>query len=338
MAAMRGYAPGEQPAPGVRVVKLNTNECPYAPSPRVAQALREFDVDSLRRYPQPMADRFRASAAALYGLRTEQVLAGNGSDDILNIILRAWLDPGDALACPAPTYSLYPVLAQIHGARMVPVPWADDWRLPVDALCATGARLTIVANPNAPSGTLVPIAELRALAVRHDGLLVIDEAYVEFADESALALLAELPNVLLSRTLSKSYGLAGLRFGYALGDARVIAELAKVKDSYNCDALSVAAAVAAIEDQDYARQMWARVRAERARLATTLTQRGCEVIPSQANFLFVRPPGGDGAGLYAALKARGVLVRHFAEPALADRVRITVGTPEENDVLLRALP
>lgn len=337
VAAMAGYTPGEQPAPGTALIKLNTNENPFPPSPRVAAALRDFPVEALRRYPSPAATAFREAAARLYGLDPAQILAGNGSDDILNIILRAYLDPGDVLAFPEPTYSLYRVLAAIHGAQVVPVPWAPGWRLPAAALLGAGARVLFVANPNAPSGTVVPVADLADLAARFTGLVVIDEAYVEFAGAGALELLGTCGNVLLSRTLSKSYSLAGLRFGYALGDAAVIAELAKVKDSYNCDALSVVAAVAALEDQDYARGVWARVRTERERLARGLSQRGFDVIPSAANFLFARPPDGDGAGLYHALKARGILVRHFAEAALLDRVRITVGTEAENDALLAAL-
>ncbi len=338
VAQSSGYTPGEQPRAGDRIIKLNTNENPYPPSPRVAEALADFPVESLRRYPSPMADQFREVAAQLYGLSPAQVLAGNGSDDILNIVLRAYLDPGDVLAYPDPSYSLYPVLAQIHGVRLAPVPWVANWALPINALASSGARVLFVTNPNAPSGTLVPTNTLRDLAKAFAGLVLIDEAYVEFADESGLALLADCPNVVLSRTLSKSYSLAGLRFGYAMGAAQVIAELAKVKDSYNCDAISIAAAVAALQDQPYARSCWAKVKTERSRMTAELVGRGFDVIPSQTNFLFARPSSGDGAQLYAHLKQRGILVRHFDKPGLADRVRITVGTHEENTELLAALP
>lgn len=332
-----GYTPGEQPRAGERIIKLNTNENPYPPSPQVAEALAGFPVESLRRYPSPMADRFRETAAHVYGLSPAQVLAGNGSDDILNIVIRAYLDPGDVLAYPDPSYSLYPVLADLHGVKVKPVPWEDGWTLPVAALASSGARVLFITNPNAPSGTLVPTTSLRRLASEFAGLILIDEAYVEFADESALPLLGECPNVVLSRTLSKSYSLAGLRFGYALAAAQVVTELAKVKDSYNCDAIAIAAATAALQDQAYARGVWAKVKSERARMTTELMARGYDVIPSQTNFLFARPPAGNGREVYERLKQKGILVRHFDKPGLGERVRITIGTPEENTELLAAL-
>jgi histidinol-phosphate aminotransferase len=230
------------------------------------------------------------------------------------------------------------VLAEIHGVQVAPIAWDDHWSLPADGLRATGARVVFVTNPNAPSGTLVPTEALRQFAHNFSGLVLIDEAYVEFAEESGLALLGDCPNVVLSRTLSKSYSLAGLRFGYVLGAAEVIEELAKVKDSYNCDALSIAAATAALNDQEYARSTWAKVKHERARMVVELTARGWDVIPSQTNFLFARPPGGDGGSLYTHLKQKGILVRHFRKPGLADRIRLSIGTHEENTELLAALP
>lgn len=338
VARSAGYTPGEQPKPGEKIIKLNTNENPYPPSPHVTEAIATFDVDRLRRYPSPMADTFRGAAAQLYGISPAQVLAGNGSDDILNIVIRAYLNPGDVLAYPDPSYSLYSVLAEIHGVRVAPVAWNDGWSLPAEGLRATGARVAFITNPNAPSGTVVSTETLRQFAQSFSGLVLIDEAYVEFAEESGLPLLADCPNVLLSRTLSKSYSLAGLRFGYALGAAQVIEELAKVKDSYNCDAIAIAAATAALQDQNYARSTWAKVKHERARMVAELTARGWNVIPSQTNFLFVRPPGGDGGSLYAHLKQKGILVRHFNKPGLADRIRISIGTHEENTELLAALP
>lgn len=338
VARSSGYTPGEQPRAHQKIIKLNTNENPYPPSPRVAEAIATFPCEVLRRYPSPMADRFRETAAALYGLSPAQVLAGNGSDDILNIIIRAYLDPGDVLAYPDPSYSLYPVLADIHGVRVAPVAWEDGWTLPSEGLLRSGARVVFITNPNAPSGTVVPLRTLESFARAFSGLVLLDEAYVEFAEESGLPLLASCPNVVLSRTLSKSYSLAGLRFGYALGAAEVMAELAKVKDSYNVDALSIAAATAALSDQEYAQGTWAGVKAERSRLVAELTARGFDVIPSQTNFVFARPPRGDGGSLYAHLKQQGILVRHFDKPGLSDRIRISVGTPEENTALLAALP
>jgi histidinol-phosphate aminotransferase len=334
---MEGYTPGEQPSPGERVVKLNTNENPYPPSPRVMEAIRSLDPERLRRYPSPMADGFRTAAARAFGVTPERVLVGNGSDELLGMALRTFLGPGELLAYPHPTYSLYPVLAQIGEVKVAEIPWGPGWDLPVGELVASGARAVFFANPNAPSGTLAPSARVRELAATFQGLVLIDEAYVDFADESSLAVVAEFPNVLVTRTLSKGYALAGLRLGFAIGAPTLISQMSKVKDSYNCDALSVVAGVAALGDQDYARGTWARVRAERARLTAELERRGWQVIPSAANFLLATSPGGDGAAIYRGLKSRGVLVRFFDKPGLTDKVRITVGNPEQNDALLAEL-
>lgn len=335
--AMDGYLPGEQPAPGERVVKLNTNENPYPPSPRVLDAIRAVDPDRLRRYPNPTADGFRTAAAAALGVTPDMILCGNGSDDVLAIVTRTFLGPGDALCAPEPTYSLYPVLAHIGEVKFLPVPWGPGWSLPVDALCAIGARAVFFANPNAPSGTLAPRAAVRDLCRRFAGVVLCDEAYVEFADEDSLPLIAECPNLVISRTLSKAYSLAGLRFGWAIAQAPLVRQMHKVKDSYNCDAVAVAAATAALADREYARSTWERVRSERARLTAELSRRGFTVEPSQANFLLAAVPGGDGGGVYRALKGKGVLVRFFDRNGLRDKVRITVGSPAENDALLAAI-
>jgi histidinol-phosphate aminotransferase len=335
--ALEGYVPGEQPAPGARVVKLNTNENPYPPSPRVLEAIRAIPAGALQRYPQPMADAFRETAARILGVPPEAILAGNGSDDILTIATRTFLAPGDALACAEPTYSLYPVLARLQDARIVGVPWGPGWSLPIDALIATGARAIYLANPNAPSGTAVPVAAVEALARAFDGALLVDEAYADFADGHCLDLARRLPNVIVSRTMSKAYSLAGVRFGFAVAHPSVIAEMAKVKDSYNCDAIAIAAATAALADQAYAKETWVKVRAERIRLTRALEAMGWTVLPSQTNFVLATVPGGRAKHVHMALKARGVLVRHFDAPGLADKVRITVGTPEDTDALLAAL-
>lgn len=335
--ALDGYVPGEQPAPGARVVKLNTNESPYPPSPRVMDAIRAVPAHALQRYPRPMADEFRAAASRVLGVPEDAILAGNGSDDILTIATRTLLAPGDTLAYPVPTYSLYPVLARLQDARVATVPWGDDWSLPVDALVATGARAIYLANPNAPSGTAVPIAAVEALARAFDGALLVDEAYADFADANCLELALRLPNVVISRTMSKAYALAGLRFGFAVASAAIVREMAKVKDSYNCDAVSIAAAAAAIEDQEYARAMWAKIRIERERLAHALAAAGWSVLPSQANFVLATVPGGRAAEVKAALMTRGVLVRYLDAPGLEDKLRITVGTSDDTDALLAAI-
>ncbi len=335
---MAGYTPGEQPKPGETVIKLNTNENPYPPSPTVFDAIREVGPDALRRYPQPMADDFRRVAARVHGVAPEQVLAGNGSDDILQIALRSYCGPGDVLASPDPTYSLYPVLAELAEVRFVTVAWDDGWTLPSDALLATNPRAIFFANPNAPSGTCVPAAQVSALAARTDALVLVDEAYVDFAESSCLPLLATHDNVLISRTLSKGYGLAGLRFGYAIAHSSVIAQMAKVKDSYNCDAIAIAAATAALDDQPYARHQWARVKHERARVTEALSTRGFSVIPSQGNFVLATLPGAAPARpVYDGMKSRGVLVRFFDKPGLNNKLRITIGTPDENAAMLAAL-
>jgi histidinol-phosphate aminotransferase len=339
--AMDGYTPGEQPGVNARVVKLNTNENPFPPSPRVLQAIRDIEGETLRRYPNPTADIFRHAAAKLHGLTPDMIIAGNGSDDILTIATRTFVPPGGVIACPEPTYSLYPVLSQLQEARCVGVPWGDHYSLPIEALLATKANAIYLANPNAPTGTMIPAAKVKELATAFSGALLVDEAYADFADENCLDLVEECPNVIISRTLSKAYSLAGLRFGYAVAQASVISEMMKVKDSYNCDAISVLAATAAIEDQAYARWTWENVRNERKKLATELTALGWSVLPSQANFLLATAPDGRGREAYLGLKHQGILVRYFDKPGLTDKIRITVGQSHENNALLagiRALP
>ncbi len=332
--AMSGYVPGEQPAIGQRVIKLNTNENPYPPSPRVMAAIREIQPEALRRYPNPTADAFRDAAARLWGVSREMILAGNGSDDILTITTRTFVPPGGLLAYPEPTYSLYPVLAQIEDAKSVTVPWEAGYQLPIDALVATKANAIYLANPNAPTGTFVSPEKVAELARRFDGLVLVDEAYADFADENCVALVKAHENIVVSRTLSKAYSLAGLRFGYAIGQAAVIAEMMKVKDSYNCDAISIVAATAALEDQEYARQTWQKVRSERQRVTEALKALGWEVLPSATNFVLASPPKKNAKKVYTGLKEQGILVRYFDQPELSDKVRITIGTPEENNALL----
>lgn len=334
---MHGYTPGEQPAFGERVVKLNTNENPFPPSPRVMQAVRELEGEALRRYPQPLADTFRQAAARVLGVDAAMILAGNGSDDLLTIATRTFVGPGGVLAFPEPTYSLYPVLARLETAKAVGVPWKPNWVLPMDALLETKASAIYLANPNAPSGTMTPPADVEKLAERFKGLLLIDEAYVDFAEANCLALAGRFENVVITRSLSKAYSLAGLRFGYAVGHASIIAEMAKVKDSYNCDAVSIAAATAAIQDQDYAAATWRHVREERERLSQELATIGFDVLPSHANFVLVTVPGGDARSVYLGLKAQGILVRYFDAPGLQDKLRITIGTSTENNALLSGL-
>ena len=333
---MAGYEPGFQPRePGF--VKLNTNESPYPPSPRVLEALRAACGEGLRKYPDPMADALRRQAAELYGTVPECILCGNGSDDLLSIAMRSFCAEGDAVAFPEPAYSLYPTLARIQGARPVVVPFPEDYSLPAD-LASTGARLTLVGNPNAPSGTAVSPADLSALAAALDGVLLIDEAYADFADADCLALAAEHDNVIVLRTLSKSYSLAGLRVGLAVAQEPLIEGMTKVKDSYNLDTLAIVGARAALADQEWLQQNVQRVRATRKRLVAGREGLGFRCWPSQANFVLARAPDGtQAAELYERLFERKILVRYFAAPRLDDCLRISIGTNEETDVVLSAL-
>ena len=337
--AMEGYTPGEQPGVSARVVKLNTNENPYPPSPRVIAAIHDIEGETLRRYPNPNADLFRHAAAKLHGVTPEMIIAGNGSDDILTIATRTFVPAGGLIAYPDPSYSLYSVLSQLQDARSIAVPWSDHYSLPIPSLLASKANAIYLANPNAPTGTLVPAAKVAELAAAFEGLLLVDEAYADFADENCMDLVETYPNVVISRSLSKAYSLAGLRFGYAVAQPEVIFEMMKAKDSYNTDAISVLAATAAIEDQAYARQTWENVRAERKKLTAELTHMGWNVQPSQANFLWTAPPDRRGREAYLGLKQQGILVRFFEK--LPDHIRITVGQSHENNALLagiRALP
>jgi histidinol-phosphate aminotransferase len=334
---MTGYVPGEQPAPGERVIKLNTNENPYPPSPAAMAVLRELDPDRLRRYPDPVSTPVREAAARALGVPAEWVIVGNGSDDVLGMLFRACAGPGRPVAYAMPTYVYYRTLAAIVEAEVIEADFDEDYRLPADALADADAALTFVANPNSPSGTLTPTAELAALAERLTGLLIVDEAYTDFAEENALSLVADHPNVVILRTLSKGYSLAGLRVGFGIARPELLPHLVKVKDHYNLSAAACAVAAAALADQDHMLANAERVKASRARLAERLTRLGWRVWPSQANFLLARPPAGEAKEVYGRLKARGILVRYFDQPRLDDKLRITVGTEEENDSLIRAL-
>ncbi len=335
--AMVGYAPGEQPAPGERVVKLNTNENPFPPSPKVLQAIREIEGESLRRYPSPDARAFREAAAKVLGIAQDMILPGNGSDDTLAVAVSTFCGPGDLLAYPDPTYSLYPVLAELAQVKVAAVNWEKDWELPLEALLATKPRAIFLANPNAPSGTFVSPQTIEDLARRFDGLILVDEAYVDFADDSCLPLVKTHENVVLARTMSKAYSLAGMRFGYAIACPAVVREMNKARDSYPCDAISIVAATAALLDQDHARMTWDYVRGERQRLSSELAQIGWTVLPSQANFIFAACPSGQGREVFLGLKRQGILVRHFDLPGLQDKIRITIGQSQENNALLAGI-
>ncbi len=335
--AIEGYTPGFQPREE-GWTKLNTNENPYPPSPAVREALVGAAGTTLKKYPDPTGERFREVAAERLGTVPERIICGNGSDDLLTIAMRSFCGEGDAVAWPWPTYSLYPVLARIQGARPVEVEFSDDYTLPIDGLAEAGARLTLVCNPNAPSGTLTPPERVGELAAAIDGVVLVDEAYVNFADENCLRLVAEHGNVVVTRSMSKSYSLAGLRFGWAVAQEPLIEGMMKVKDSYNVDALALAGATAAMSDRDWMLRNVEKVRAGRARLSKGLERLGLRPWPSQTNFVLARAPEGRDAGdLYRRLFERKILVRYWDMPRLADCMRITVGSEEEISTLLGAL-
>lgn len=334
---MPPYVPGEQPPAGTKVIKLNTNENPYPPSPRAMEVLRNFDGELLRRYSDPMSKAFCNAAARVHGVPADWILAGNGSDDTLAMIVLACAERGRKVAYPMPTYVLYRTLAQMQDAEIVEVPFDDDYNLPVEQLIAVGASVTFIASPNSPSGTLAPMEKLEQLARGVKGMLVVDEAYADFADSDALGLVKKYDNVIVLRTMSKGYSLAGLRLGYGVANPKLLGVLNKVKDSYPVDAVACAVGAAAMEDQAWKTANAEKVKASRAKLTDDLKRLGFRVWPSQSNFVLARPPRGDAGRIYQALKAKGILVRYFNEPRLDDKLRITVGTEEQNAALIEVL-
>lgn len=339
IARMDGYVPGEQPRDGI-YIKLNTNENAYPPSPRAIAAAAEMLGERLRLYPDPMADDLRQAAAEIHGVGAEWILAGNGSDDLLTILTRAFVGPGDALVYPMPSYVLYRTLAELQHARPVEVPYEPDWTLDparfATEAAATAGRLAFIANPNSPSGTALRPEQVADLARRLECPLVVDEAYVDFADADCASLVRELPNIVVTRSFSKGYSLAGLRLGYAIAPPELIDGLIKVKDSYNCDRIAIAAGAAALRDRAYRDQTRAKILSTRRRLTDAARALGYTVPESQANFVWCT--GGPSAiEVHDYLKSHGILVRLMRYPGHDPGLRITVGTDTEIDALLSAL-
>ena len=333
------YVPGEQ----LRItglVKLNTNESPIGPSPKVVEALRAAADGNLRLYPDPRSTRLREVLAAHHGVGPEGIFVGNGSDEVLAHAFQALLKQDRPLLLPDVTYGFYPVYCALFGIARETVPLDADMRVDVSGYFGRGGAV-ILANPNAPTGIALPRREIaRLVGARADVPVVVDEAYADFGAESAVPLLAEHPNLLVVRTLSKGRGLAGLRVGYALGDPKLIEGLNRIKDSFNpypLSRLAEAGAVAALEDDAHHRGAVAAIVRHRATLVAGLTDLGFTVLPSSANFVFARHPGPRGAALAAALRGRAVLVRHFPGPRTDDFVRITVGAETEIRRLLDVL-
>lgn len=336
------YVPGEQPALA-HPVKLNTNENPYPPSPRVLEAIRRElgdNAESLRRYPDPTARKLRETVAAYHGIRVEQVFAGNGSDEVLALTFQALLKHDKPILFPDITYSFYPTYARLFEVDYQTIAVDDAFMIRVDDY-ATPNGGVLLPNPNAPTGHPLPLAEIERLVAAHSGsVVVVDEAYVDFGAQSAIALIDRYPNLLVVQTVSKSRSLAGMRVGFAFGNADLINALIRVKDSFNSyplDRLAQAAATAAYEDDAWFRDTCAKVIASRERLSARLTALGFEVVPSGANFVFARHEDHDAATLAARLRDKEIFVRHFKAPRVDQHLRISIGTDAECDTLLEAL-
>ncbi len=336
--AMTGYIPGEQPKPGTKIIKLNTNENPYPPSPKAMEVLQNLDSEWLRRYPDPFAREFCQAVSDALGVPTDWIIVGNGSDDLLNILVRCCAEGNERkVVYPMPTYVLYRTLSAIQPAQVVEVPYPPDFQLPIEELVAANGAITFIASPNSPSGHIVPLDDLRELAQKVSGIVAIDEAYVDFADYTALPLVEEFENVIVLRTLSKGYSLAGLRMGFGVANPQLLSGLFKVKDSYNIDAIAIGVGTAAMEDQAYKNACVEKVKLSRSKLIVELNNLGFTVLDSQGNFVLATPPEGNGESIYLALKEIGILVRYFKQAGLEDKLRITVGTEEQNQTLIEAL-
>ena len=333
--ALEGYTPGFQPKQS-DVIKLNTNENPFPPSPEVMKVLAHLSAEKLRRYPDPVGDDFRQAAADVHGVEPENILCCNGGDDLLTIAFRAFCDEARPVAYPVPTYSLYPVLAKLQNCRAIEIPFDGEFNLPV-RLTKTNAALTIVCNPNAPSGSFISVGELASLADELSSVLLIDEAYVDFAEENCVGLVRDFDNVVILRSLSKGYGLAGLRFGYAIAPTNLIAGLMKIKDSYNVDAVAIALATASIKDREYFNKITEEVKKARDALTNRLRGLKFNVPKSYANFVLAESKDRPANVMYDKLVQRHIYVRYFNLPGLENKLRITVGTSEQNEKLVSAL-
>ena len=334
------YVPGEQPRE--RVIKLNTNENPYPPAPGVGKALREYATDHLRLYPDPSSTALREALAKTLQVESSQIFVGNGSDEVLAFAFQAFFCHGAPLDVPAITYSFYPVYANLYGVELRKHPLNAHWEVDIEALAASTERSGVIfANPNAPTGHAHSLETIEALLKRvTDRVVLVDEAYVDFGAESAVALIDRYPNLLVTGTFSKSRSLAGLRLGYAVGSAELIDGLLRVKDSFNSypvDSLASVVGIAALNDPKHFEACREYVITTRERTRQRLEALGFEVLPSKANFVLAQHPNYEGAQLFAGLRERGILVRHFNTSALNNFLRITIGTDDEMDSLIEAL-
>ncbi|EQM70991.1 histidinol-phosphate transaminase [Pseudomonas tohonis] len=333
------YVPGEQPKIA-NLVKLNTNENPYGPSPKAIAAMQAELGDSLRLYPDPNSDRLKQAVAEYYGVTTAQVFVGNGSDEVLAHIFHGLFQHGRPLLFPDVSYSFYPVYCGLYGIPFEALPLDEQFQIRVEDYARPNAGI-IFPNPNAPTGCLLALEAVeKLLQGSPDTVVVVDEAYIDFGGQSAIALVDRYPNLLVTQTLSKSRSLAGLRVGLAVGHPDLIEALERIKNSFNSyplDRMAIVGAAAAFEDREWFEQTCAKVIDSRERVVSELVKRGFEVLPSAANFIFARHPGKDAAGIAAGLREKGVIVRHFKQERIAQFLRITIGTPEQNQALLDAL-
>ncbi|QQE11738.1 histidinol-phosphate transaminase [Planctomycetota bacterium] len=348
---LKAYTPGEQPR-AAEIIKLNTNENPYPPVEAIMHSLTEVQGEQLRKYPPATAQEFRDSAAKAHDVQSSQIIATNGSDELLRLAITCYCEPsGDTegtqggLGLTDPTYSLYNVLANIHDTPMFVVPLEDEYAMPADLAKQwndAGCKLAMIVNPHAPSGRAYSLDQIKQIASDFNGIIIVDEAYADFAEEDAVELVKEnsgFDNVLISRTLSKGYSLAGLRFGYGIAPAPIIDTLDKARDSYNTDYISQKLATAAINAREDVAKSWDKVKSERSRVEKALVAMGYKVYPSQTNFLLAMPPvdAPDAETIYQKLAEKYIFIRHFDHPNMCDKIRISMGTPAQNDALLKAL-
>lgn len=337
LQVLRAYTPGEQPQDQV-YIKLNTNESPYPPAPSVAAAITRQEVEQLRLYSDPTGAELKGKLAGLYGVEPENVFLSNGSDEVLNFAFLAF--GAEGVAYPDISYGFYPVFAQLYQLDAVEIPLKEDFTVDYRDYCGIG-RMVVLANPNAPTGRSIPVAEIRQICqTNRDHVVLIDEAYVDFGGETALPLVQEFDNLLVTRTFSKSRCLAGGRLGYAFGSRALIEDLEKIKYStnpYNLDRLTLRLGVATVEAEDYYREKCAAICRTRQWTAGQLEAMGFQVLPSLTNFLFAKTEAMDGQVLYQALKVRGILVRHFSNPRICQYNRITIGTQAQMEQLVQTL-
>lgn len=338
---MEGYTPGEQPQiPGL--IKLNTNENPYPPSPSIAAVMNSLSGENIRLYPDPAAGQLRRTIADLYHFNFDNIIAGNGSDDILSIAIRTFVGENETIACLHPSYSLYPVLAQIQNAKVLQIELDEQFNLPESFLevelkelsAGTDLKMFFIPSPNSPTGNAFPVSQIEKICKEFKGIVLVDEAYADFANDNCLRLLKKYPNIIVSRTMSKSYSMAGIRLGWAIASAEIIKAMRKVKDSYNVNAISQKLAITALKDQKYFKEVIEKIKATRIHLSLELIASGFKVIPSQANFIFVSPPDRNGEALFKFLRENKILVRYFSSERTRQYVRITIGRDEDMELLI----